>query len=223
MKIRSAFQNIVLLHFILSFSLFSCAQNATENKIATTTVEVDKAKEKDFYSKLSDAALELTKDRVVYDPSYFTIAYPNGDVPVNKGVCTDVVVRAYRKMGIDLQKEIHEDMKKNFNLYPSKQKWGLTKPDKNIDHRRVPNQRIFFSRFGTSLKVTDDANNYKPGDIVTWDLGGGPVHVGIVVDRKSSDGERYKIVHNIGRGQVCEDCLFSWKITGHYRYDGNKR
>lgn len=171
-----------------------------------------------FYNRLAAAANELTLDKVKYDPSYFTIAYPNGDVPADKGVCTDVVIRAYRKLGIDLQVNVHEDMKANFDLYPKK--WGLKKTDRNIDHRRVPNLMKFFERHGSSLKTSSDAKDYRPGDIVTWDLGGGITHIGIVSDQRSSDGVRPLIVHNIGQGQVLADCLFSFKITGHYRYGG---
>ena len=174
------------------------------------------AQDGDFYNHLSDAAIELTKDKVTYDPSYFTIPYPNGDVPANKGVCTDVIIRAYRKLGIDLQQKIHEDMKVNFSKYPNN--WGLKKPNRSIDHRRVPNQAKFFSRFGIVLKISNKGEDYLPGDIVTWDLGRGINHVGIVTDRKSTNKKRPLIVHNIGRGQVLEDCLFSFKITGHYRY-----
>jgi len=175
--------------------------------------------ENDFYQRLSDAALSLTKDRVRYDPSYFKMDYPNGDVPPGKGVCTDVVVRAYRKVGIDLQKQIHEDMKANFAKYPSKRIWGLSTTDRNIDHRRVLNQQAFFTRKGKSLPVSDKAGDYKTGDLVTWDLGGGVPHIGIVVARSSRDGKRPLIVHNVGAGQVLQDCLFAWKITGHYRYN----
>jgi len=169
-----------------------------------------------FYRKLSDAALELTKDQVTYDPSYRSIPYPNGDVPKNTGVCTDVVIRAYRKLGIDLQKEVHEDMKANFSNYPTK--WGLTRPDTNIDHRRVPNLEVFFQRKGEQLAVTQNASDYKTGDIVTWMLGGRLPHIGIVSHKKSADGKRPLIVHNVGGGQVLEDCLFSYEIVGHFRY-----
>ncbi len=171
----------------------------------------------DFSGKLSIASIELTKQEVQYDPSYFSIPYPNGDVPSNIGVCTDVVIRAYRKVGIDLQKEVHEDMVANFGLYPKI--WGLKSTDKNIDHRRVPNLMVFFERKGSELKITYKAIDYKVGDIVCWDLGGNVTHIGIVVNKKSSDGERYMIVHNIGGGQVLEDCLFNFTIIGHYRYD----
>nr|WP_284041199.1 DUF1287 domain-containing protein [Polaribacter sp. Z022] len=166
--------------------------------------------------KLSTAAIELTKDKVVYDPSYFSIDYPNGDVPKGKGVCTDVIIRAYRKLGIDLQKEVHEDMKNNFNMYPKN--WGLKKTDKNIDHRRGPNLMTFFSRKGIVKPITKNSEDFFPGDIVCWNLGGAITHTGIVVNKKSKDNKRYLIVHNIGAGQVIEDCLFRFKIIGHYRY-----
>tara|TARA_R110000850_G_scaffold30630_1_gene84135 strand:+ start:5935 stop:6504 length:570 start_codon:yes stop_codon:yes gene_type:complete len=165
---------------------------------------------------LAKHAIALTKQQVTYDPAYFSMDYPNGDVPANIGVCTDVVIRAYRKMGIDLQKEVHEDMKAHFSAYPKL--WGLTSTDKNIDHRRVPNLMTFFERHGTSLPISDRAKNYLPGDIVCWSLGGGLTHIGIVVDKKSNDGKRNLIVHNIGGGQVLADCLFEYKIIGHYRY-----
>ena len=169
-----------------------------------------------FAQKLSDAAISLTKDKVTYDPTYFTIKYPNGDVPADKGVCTDVVIRAYRKLGIDLQEQVHKDMKANFSKYPKK--WGLKKPDSNIDHRRVPNLDVFFSRFGTVKTKTQEAKDYVPGDIVSWLLPGNLTHIGIVVNKKSADGKRYMIVHNIGSGQVIEDVLFAYTITGHYQY-----
>lgn len=169
-----------------------------------------------FYDRLADSTMTLTKQNVRYDPTYFQLKYPNGDVPKNKGVCTDVVIRAYRKFGIDLQKEVHEDMKLNFSKYPKK--WGLSATDKNIDHRRVPNLMTFFSRFGTTKPITTNPKDYLPGDIVCWNLGGSITHIGIVVKKKSADRQRHLIVHNIGNGQVIEDCLFHFKIIGHYRY-----
>lgn len=169
-----------------------------------------------FDKKLSSAAILLCEDAVTYDPSYYTIKYPNGDVPKGSGVCTDVVIRAYRKLGIDLQKEVHEDMNANFNLYPKN--WGLKHTDKNIDHRRVPNLMVFFKRFGTEKPITNNSYDYKAGDIVCWNLGGGITHIGIVVDQKSRDGKRNLIVHNIGNGQVMEDMLFDYKIIGHYSF-----
>lgn len=168
------------------------------------------------YTTLAHCALELTKQQVVYDPSYFSISYPNGDVPKGKGVCTDVVIRAYRKMGVDLQKEVHEDMKRNFSIYPKI--WGLKTTDKNIDHRRVPNLMTFFKRKQAARVISRKPEDYLPGDIVTWNLGGSITHIGIVVDKKSEDGKRNLIVHNIGSGQVLEDFLFGAKIIGHYRY-----
>lgn len=171
----------------------------------------------DFYAELADSALTLTRDRVVYDPSYFSIDYPNGDVPADRGVCTDVVIRAYRKLGIDLQKEVHEDMKANFSLYPDN--WGLRSTDRNIDHRRVPNLMTFFGRQGTVKTKSQDASDYLPGDLVCWDLNGrGLTHIGIVSHRRSRDGVRPLIIHNIGGGQVLADCLFEFTIIGHYRY-----
>lgn len=176
------------------------------------------AQEKDFYAKLSDAALSIVNRNIIYDPTYKVIPYPNGDVDASRGVCTDVIIRAYRKLGIDLQQKVHEDMKANFSKYPKK--WGKDKPDRNIDHRRVPNLMVFFSRHGTVLPITNRGRDYQPGDIVTWNLPNNMTHIGFVVSRKSADGQRYMIVHNIGRGQVVQDCLASWKITGHYRYNG---
>lgn len=169
-----------------------------------------------FAQKLSNAAVNLTKTKVSYDPAYFVIPYPNGDIPADKGVCTDVIIRAYRKLGIDLQKEVHEDMEKNFSKYPKT--WGLKKPDTNIDHRRVPNLRVFFAKFGKSKSIESKPELYVPGDIVTWLLPGNLTHIGIVVNKKSADGKRYLIAHNIGGGQVIEDCLFKFTITGHYQY-----
>lgn len=171
--------------------------------------------EKDFYEKLSDAAISLTNDRVTYDPSYVNIKYPNGDVPADRGVCTDVIIRAYRKVGIDLQKEVHEDMKADFSKYPKN--WGLKSTDTNIDHRRVPNLQTFFTRKGQKLSVTNNGTDYKPGDLVTWMLMGNVPHIGIVVNKKGKSGN-YMIVHNIGSGQEMEDCLFDYTISGHYRY-----
>jgi uncharacterized protein len=170
-----------------------------------------------FRDKLSEAAIELTKVHVTYDPVYYRIPYPNGDIPANRGVCTDVIIRAYRKLGIDLQKEVHEDMVRNFDKYPHY--WGMSKTDKNIDHRRVPNLMKFFVRNGIVKSVNDNPDDYLPGDLVCWNLGGGITHIGIVVDRKSDDGLRNMIVHNIGGGQVMADCLFKFKIIGHYYYE----
>lgn len=189
-------QRILSLLFSLLISLIGYAQNPN--------------------SSLSDCAMELTKQKVRYDPSYFSIAYPNGDVPADKGVCTDVIIRAYRLKGIDLQKEVHEDMKVNFKLYPNL--WGLEHTDKNIDHRRVPNLMTFFERKARSLPISKKASDYKANDVVCWRLDGGLTHIGIIINQQSADNKRPLIVHNIGAGQVVEDCLFDFKIIGHYRY-----
>lgn len=170
----------------------------------------------DFYQQISACAIELVDDNVVYDPAYFSIPYPNGDVPEGKGVCTDVVIRTYRKMGIDLQKEVHMDMKQNFSLYPNI--WGLKRTDTNIDHRRVPNLMTFFKHHHAEKPITTNPKDYLPGDVVSWNLGGAITHIGIVVHKKSTDGKRNLIVHNIGSGQVIEDVLFAYTIIGHYRY-----
>lgn len=167
-------------------------------------------------SRLPALARQQIGVTVDYDPSYVVLSYPNGDVPMDRGVCTDVVIRALRQLDFDLQKEVHEDMKKNFSAYPSRKRWGLKKTDKNIDHRRVPNLQTFFKRRGWSLPVTTNAADYHPGDIVTCLLGDTLPHIMIVSDRKNSDGVPL-IIHNIGSGTQEEDELFTFTLTGHYR------
>ncbi|WP_260258919.1 DUF1287 domain-containing protein [Vibrio intestinalis] len=174
---------------------------------------------KTFPDSLVSAVMERTQHQVRYDGSYLRIDYPNGDVPESIGVCTDVVIRSYRTLGVDLQQLVHEDMRANFAQYPSKRIWGLTRPDTNIDHRRVPNLQAFFERHGKSIPVSQQSSSYKAGDIVTWMLPGNLPHIGILVSEKSSDGQRSLVVHNIGAGPVMEDMLFDYKITGHYRYE----
>jgi hypothetical protein len=175
---------------------------------------------KELLQRLVAAAVERTSHHVRYDSSYVRIPYPSGDVPADTGVCTDEIIRSYRAVGIDLQKEVHEDIVRNWSVYPHDSRWKQAHPDSNIDHRRVPNLAVFFSRKGVALPITYGADDYSPGDLVTWDLGGGVPHIGIVVDRKSPQGERYLVVHNIGEGPRMEDVLFHWKLTGHYRYFG---
>ena len=153
---------------------------------------------------------------VEYDPAYVSMKYPGGDVPIERGVCTDVVIRALRQLNFDLQKEVHEDMKKNFAAYPSRKNWGLKRTDRNIDHRRVPNLQTFFKRKGWSLPVTQNPTDYLPGDIVTCLLGGTLPHIMIVSDRKNENGVPL-IIHNIGAGTQEEDDLFTYPLTGHYR------
>lgn len=168
--------------------------------------------------RLNAAALARTEVRVTYDPAYVRLAYPGGDVAADRGVCADVIVRVFRAaLGIDLQKLVHEDMTAAFADYP--RLWGLARPDRNIDHRRVPNLETFFRRQGAALPVSDDAANYRPGDVVAWNLRGDSgflPHIGIVTDRVAPSG-RPLVVHNIGAGPTLEDVLFAWPVTGHYR------
>ncbi len=166
-------------------------------------------------AELVSGAREQVGVTLSYDPAYRRLAYPGGDVPMQTGVCTDVVIRALRLQGLDLQKAVHEDMAANFSAYPKQ--WGLKRPDRNIDHRRVPNLMTWFRRQGMALAVTREAGAYRAGDIVTWDLGRGQTHIGIVSDRLSATGEPL-ILHNIGAGTREEAILFRFPITGHYRF-----
>jgi hypothetical protein len=174
--------------------------------------------EKRFASDFVMAALERTQHAVSYNGAYFSIPYPNGDVPAHLGVCTDVIVRSYRAIGADLQQLVHEDMVKHFNLYPSARLWGLKSTDKNIDHRRVPNLQTYFARHGVTLAVSSQPQDYAAGDLVTWMLPGNLPHIGIVTDKKSATTGNPLIVHNIGAGPKLDDGLFDYPITGHYRF-----
>jgi uncharacterized protein YijF (DUF1287 family) len=180
----------------------------------------DQKSRSEFLRRLVTAAIERTHHHVRYVSAYVAIPYPGGDVPADTGVWTDEVIRAYRAVGVDLQKEVHEDMLQDFSAYPRKWRWFRGTPDANIDHRRVPNLMVFFRRHGDNLPATNHADDYSPGDIVAWDLGGGITHIGIVVDQKSPQSGRYLVVHNIGEGPKMEDVLFDWKVIGHYRYYG---
>lgn len=206
-------RHLAAIAFLLSSLL--CARAQTPSSASRTKQQ--------FIQKLVDAATERTHHTVRYDSAYVRIPYPNGDVPANTGVCTDEIIRVYRAVGIDLQQEVHEDMLHNFAAYPNQRRWLLAHTDTNIDHRRVPNLMVFFARMGENLPISDRREDYSPGDLVTWDLGGNVPHIGMVVDRKSAQTGRYLIVHNIGRGPQMEDVLFNWKITGHYRYFGPAR
>jgi hypothetical protein len=175
------------------------------------------AQDPDAGAKIAAAAIEQTKSKVVYDPAYVVIPYPGGDVPADRGVCADVIVRALRKVGVDLQKEVHEDMKANFGAYPKR--WGLKKPDRNIDHRRVPNLETWFTRKGVRRPLTERVANFQAGDVVSWNLKGDDgylAHIGVVTAKKTRRG-RPLIVHNIGAGPMLEDVLFEWKMVGHFR------
>ncbi|MFY8182409.1 MAG: DUF1287 domain-containing protein [Flavobacterium sp.] len=203
-----------LILLVILFS-FGC-KKAEKNNLKTENISVVAIENPStFEEKLSNAAISIIDENVVYTPDYVSLKYPNGDVPAKTGVCSDVVIRAYRKLGIDLQKEVHEDMKANFSKYPTK--WGLKKTDTNIDHRRVPNLEVFFERKGKKLEVSNNPKDYKTGEIVTWMINGKLPHIGIVTHKKSIDGNPI-IVHNVGGGQVAEDCLFSWEIVGHFKY-----
>ena len=164
------------------------------------------------------AAVERANHVVRYLSDYVRIEYPNGDVPADTGVCADEIIRAYRGVGVDLQKEVHEDMAVHFAEYPNK--WGARHTDTNIDHRRVPNLMVFLARKGEALPVGKIAKDYLPGDLVTWDLGGNVPHIGIVVDQQPLWSSRNLVLHNVGKGPRVEDVLFRWEITGHYRYYG---
>lgn len=207
-KIFSISAPLLLLFFITLSYPFK-----TDPSQASYQPEVEK---NSFAWRLSMAALERTKQNVRYDGKYVSIPYPMGDVPKGIGVCTDVVIRSYRALKIDLQERVHKDMKRHFSVYPKR--WGLKRPDTNIDHRRVPNLRVFLKRFGKSLAPSDNPQNYQPGDLVTWYVGNNLPHIGIVTHQTNSEGTRPLIVHNIGRGPEKEDMLFDYKITGHYRY-----
>jgi uncharacterized protein len=217
-KIFRLFPLIILLSTIACQTDFQSIAQTKRDIFQTDSVKlktVDIAS--DEIKKMLESAVEQTNLTKTYDPAYVVIPYPNGDVPIEKGVCTDVVIRAFRKAGVDLQKAVHEDMKPNFSVYP--QKWSLKSPDTNIDHRRVPNLQTFFTRRGKSLPITQKSEDYKPGDVVAWDLDGkGLTHIGIVSNSYNETTKRYLIIHNIGGGAKAEDVIFDWKIIGHYRY-----
>jgi uncharacterized protein YijF (DUF1287 family) len=195
---------------------------ATALSVAETT-PTGRNPQQEFLDKLVTAAIERTNHSVKYVSTYVPLGYPGGDVPADTGVCSDEIIRAYRAVGVDLQKEVHEDMAKNWPEYPAKSKWHQEHPDPSIDHRRVPNLMVFFSRKGESLPISSRAEDYSPGDVVTWDLGGDVPHIGMLVNVKSKESGRLLAVHNIGRGPKMEDVLFRWKVTGHYRYFGPLR
>ncbi len=209
-----------LILALLPLLFFSCSSNFAQTKpLAELSPALQKIQQKKPLTpnqKLIAAAAEQVGVTTEYDPAYTRLTFPGGDVPTKTGVCADVVIRAFRAIEVDLQKELHEDMKKSFAKYPKK--WGLKKPDTNIDHRRVPNLMTWFDRQGKLLPLTTNANEYQPGDVVAWELAGGLTHIGIVSDVKSEDAKTHLIIHNIGAGAQIENRLFEWKIIGHYRY-----
>lgn len=166
--------------------------------------------------RIALAAEDQVGITTIYDPQYVRLAYPNGDVPPERGVCTDVIVRAFRAIGVDLQVRVNEDMRKNFSAYPKD--WGLTAPDSNIDHRRVQNLTTYLERMGKRVRAIDADEDFKPGDIVAWQLSGWMQHIGIVALDRVPGTQRYYIVHNIGAGTRKEDVLRSYTIIGHYRW-----
>jgi uncharacterized protein YijF (DUF1287 family) len=220
-------KKIVYLNLFIIFALFSGCQD----EILSPTPKVfsdfpqtsvnERPKLAEIKSpeirKILASANKQIKITTGYTQRYYSISYPNGDVPKETGACTDVVIRSFRAAGIDLQKEVHEDMQANFSKYPKK--WGLSSVDKNIDHRRVPNLQTYFTRQGKSLPITSNRENFKPGDVISWDLNGkGMTHIGVVSNIWNEKDKRYLIIHNIGGGTKLEDRLFDWEITGHYRY-----
>ncbi len=207
---------IKILALVFGVSLINISAHADSKKTS------DNFRDSTFSFELVNAALERLSHTVKYDGSYREIAFPWGDVPDNIGVCTDVVIRSYRKLGIDLQQRVNSDMSVGFNKYPNLSKWNRFGPDANIDHRRVLNLRVFFSRNGSALPITNDANDYWPGDLVTWDIMPGMPHIGVITHKATKDKKRPLIVHNMGKGPKLEDILFTMKITGHYRYRPTK-
>jgi uncharacterized protein len=212
-KLRNANSHVIPLLVLIAVLTIGCGPRSSiraEGGQAITTELSPSLK------PVVEGAIEQTRYTFSYDPAYVKLSYPGGDVPQDRGVCSDVVVRAFRKAGVDLQKEVHEDISRNFSAYPNV--WGNKKPDSNIDHRRVPNLMMYFKRQGKAVAITKAAGDYLPGDVVAWDLGNGLLHIGIVSNVKLKQQDAFCIVHNIGAGARIEDALFSWKIIGHYRY-----
>ncbi|HSF25256.1 MAG TPA: DUF1287 domain-containing protein [Blastocatellia bacterium] len=205
----------VTLGILLVTLLAACASRAGEKRATIETLTRKPASTNPQINKLVDSAIEQTQYTFSYDASYVRLDYPGGDVPRDRGVCADVIVRAFRAAGVDLQKEVHEDMAKHFGSYPDR--WGARKPDKNIDHRRVPNLMTFFERLGRSVPISKSASDYLPGDVVAWELDNHLLHIGIVSDAVAAQTQAYLVVHNIGSGAKIEDVVLSWKIIGHYR------
>ena len=212
---------------LITALIFGCGGGLSQSRLSNSVSDLDAVRSieeppigriaSEPVRKMLENAFEQTETTTEYTQDYFVIAYPGGDVPPETGACTDVVIRAMRAAGIDLQKQVHEDMRTNFAAYPKK--WGLTKTDTNIDHRRVPNLQTYFTRKGKNLPLKGEDGDYQPGDIVSWDLNGkGMTHIGLVSNQRNKETGRYMIIHNIGAGTKQEDRLFAWEITGHFRY-----
>lgn len=172
--------------------------------------------EPEFFSQLAQAAESQLAHKVTYNSAYYAIPYPMGDIPAHLGVCSDVVIRAYRVLGVDLQQLVHQDLSAHFLAYPKM--WRSWQPDTNIDHRRVPNLMTFFNRAGAALPLSEKANDYQPGDLVVWNIGHWLTHIGVVASQRSAQSGNPLILHNIGAGVQLEDQLFANPIIGHYRY-----
>ncbi|MGB0991197.1 MAG: DUF1287 domain-containing protein [Akkermansiaceae bacterium] len=207
------------------FIMKAIAENPTRTDLKVEETVAWLGEGSGFGNLLAAAALERTQEDITYDADYYKIKYPMGDIPEGKGVCTDVVVRSYRSLGVDLQQLVHEDMENNFRIYP--QLWKLKGPDANIDHRRVPNLQRFFSRFGEEIALPANgkrpaASSFQYGDVVAWLLPHGATHIGVVVPGPGDRKEEKWIVHNNGNGPRWEDKLFDYQFIGHYRYNGSK-
>jgi uncharacterized protein YijF (DUF1287 family) len=210
--------------FVVTLPAVGCIQTTPTRKFASVVLPTPTpsvagpmpAKASPQLKQLVEAAIAQSKVTTGYDPSWVKINYPGGDVTEDTGVCSDVVVRAFRKTGIDLQKEVHEDMTRAWSVYPKR--WGANGTDTSIDHRRVLNLMTYFDRQGKALPVTNDRADYIPGDVIAWQLSDGVEHIGILTNFCSQPDQHYLVVHNIGSGARIEDVLLAWKIIGHYRY-----
>lgn len=216
---------LVSLFALAVFAFGACRGHVSEDPAASvpqeSSIQIGETRQDMNLSEPVRRLLESTSRQIEvttqYTQDYFKISYPNGDVPEDTGACSDVVIRAFRNAGVDLQRDVHEDMAANFSSYP--QKWGLSRPDTNIDHRRVPNLETYFARKGRSIPIGRTGGDFRPGDVVSWDLNGkGLTHIGLVSNHWNEKTGRYLIIHNIGSGTKAEDRLFDWTITGHFRY-----
>jgi uncharacterized protein YijF (DUF1287 family) len=221
---RTSFIGLPLVVLIFLFAAAGCDRSTARkfpsgpSPLPSPSVAIAPlpAKASPQLKQLIEAAAEQSKVTTGYDPSWVKIDYPGGDVPANSGVCSDVVVRAFRKTGIDLQKEVHEDMTRAWSEYP--RRWGANRTDTSIDHRRVLNLMSYFDRQNKSLPITNDRADYLPGDVIAWQLSDGVEHIGILTNYRTQPEQHYLVVHNIGAGARIEDVLLAWKIIGHYRY-----
>lgn len=208
----------VAVWFVRPLLPFLRAEQVSASATSADALIAELAPSSVFGNRLAAAALQQTKVETSYDPAYYKIPYPNGDIPSGKGKAEDVIVRSYRALGLDLQKFVHEDMAAHFNEYP--QLWNLKSPDPNIDHRRVQNLQRFFARHGTELPATRDPADYQPGDVVAWSLANGQAHIGIVVPGPGERRGEPWVVHNMGSSPKWEHALIDFPILGHYRYNG---